>query len=552
MAESLGSLLDSGYSGGFVWDLRNYFDTSQNNSNLLYGWREGGDYGQLGDPNDNSPPTTGPYVAYPGYYALQLASKIIESGGQVVSAASNYSDLDVYAVKEASGDLDLLVINVNPAASLTEQFDLTGFQPGGSAQVWQYGETQDTAQSQSTTGASALASSSTSLSLSGSNFSYTFPAYSMTVLNLVPVAPTVATAAAAAPSTVTGTTTALSVLGADDGGDGGSSNLTYTWGTTGTPPAAVSFSANASNAAKNTTATFSKAGSYSILATITDPAGLSATSSVTVTVNQTLTSISTTLQPAATTAFDQFGNPMANQSAFDGGSGTISASLALGNNVTVLPAADSQLIISGGISGTGGLTIDAQGTVVLKGTNSYTGGTTVLAGTLILTNPAAIAAGTSLTIGAGGNPWLRLALGRDFVCGGRGCGCTGPDRQFGECNCCIQQRFRGGFHGSVYCGLQRYERETAVPRATSMVSSSPSTHFRPKLLLKQVSSKSAAAGKSGKPAVEQVVGSSTATRIAGDPVWLWQAANSSDTLDQRHKKDVAILALEAVFTRYGQ
>ena len=186
VAESLGSLLDSGYSGGFVWDLRNGWDTGENNSNLLYGWREGGDYGQLGDPNSNSPPATGPYVAYPGYYALQLASKIIQSGGQVVSATSNYSDLDVYAVMESSGDLDLLVINVNPAASLTEQFDLTGFQPGGPAQVWQYGETQDTAQSQSATGASALANASTSVSLSGSNFSYTFPAYSMTVLDLSP------------------------------------------------------------------------------------------------------------------------------------------------------------------------------------------------------------------------------------------------------------------------------------------------------------------------------------------------------------------------------
>ncbi len=186
VAESLGGLLDSGYSGGFVWDLRNYYDTSQNNSNLLYGWREGGDYGQLGDPNTNSPPATGPYVAYSGYYALQLASKIITAGGEVVSATSNYSDLNVYAVKESSGDLALLVINANPAAALTEQFDLTGFQPGGAAQVWQYGETQDTAQSQSRTGASALASASTIVRLSGSDFSYAFPAYSMTVLDLTP------------------------------------------------------------------------------------------------------------------------------------------------------------------------------------------------------------------------------------------------------------------------------------------------------------------------------------------------------------------------------
>ena len=100
-------------------------------------------------------------------------------------------------------------------------------------------------------------------------------------------APTVATAASATPNPVTGTTTSLSVLGADDGGE---SNLTYTWATTGTPPAAVTFSANGTNGAKNTTATFSQAGSYSFQVTITDAGGLTATSSVNVTVNQTLTS----------------------------------------------------------------------------------------------------------------------------------------------------------------------------------------------------------------------------------------------------------------------
>src|SRR5213594_3754634 len=50
--------------------------------------------------------------------------------------------------------------------------------------------------------------------------------------------PTVATPASAAPNPVTATTTNLSVLGADDGGE---ANLTYTWATTGSPPATVSF-----------------------------------------------------------------------------------------------------------------------------------------------------------------------------------------------------------------------------------------------------------------------------------------------------------------------
>src|SRR5205085_11652464 len=115
---------------------------------------------------------------------------------------------------------------------------------------------------------------------------------------------------------VIGTTTSLSVLGADDGGE---ANLTYTWSLTGTPPASVGFSANGSNAAKNCTATFTKAGTYNFLVTISDGAN-SVTSSVAVTVNQTLTSIS--LSPAAATvnenatqqfaatALDQFGQAM--------------------------------------------------------------------------------------------------------------------------------------------------------------------------------------------------------------------------------------------------
>ena len=66
--------------------------------------------------------------------------------------------------------------------------------------------------------------------------------------------PTVVTAANA--GTVTNTSAVLSVLGAD--ATGGESNLTYTWSTTGTPPGPVIFSRNGTNAAKTTTATFSR------------------------------------------------------------------------------------------------------------------------------------------------------------------------------------------------------------------------------------------------------------------------------------------------------
>jgi len=132
-------------------------------------------------------------------------------------------------------------------------------------------------------------------------------------------APAVATPAAASAYTVTGRTTNLSVLGADDGGE---ANLTYTWATTGTPPAAVSFSSNGTNAAKNSVATFAQAGNYSLTVTISD-GSRSTTSSVNVTVNATLTSL--TVSPGTATVFaggsqqftaiakDQFGAPLAVQ-----------------------------------------------------------------------------------------------------------------------------------------------------------------------------------------------------------------------------------------------
>ena len=152
-------------------------------------------------------------------------------------------------------------------------------------------------------------------------------------------APTVVNPAAASPCAVTGVSTNLSVLGAGDAGD---ANLTYTWSVTAKPNGAANplFSANASNTAKNVTAAFSQWGSYTLLATITDTNGQSTTSSVNVSVAQTLSSIvispaSNTItiggqQQFSATGFDQFGVAMAPQPGFNwsvaSGGGTINAS----------------------------------------------------------------------------------------------------------------------------------------------------------------------------------------------------------------------------------
>ena len=157
------------------------------------------------------------------------------------------------------------------------------------------------------------------------------PVGSLSVDAKTATAPTVVNAAGASLSS-SGATASLSVLGADAQGE---STLTYTWVATSVPGGgAAKFSVNGTNAAKNDTVTFTEAGTYGFTVTIVDGAKLSITSSVKVTVAQTLTSVSlysggktlvsssTQLKVTATNqsfsalGVDQFGYPMAPQPSF--------------------------------------------------------------------------------------------------------------------------------------------------------------------------------------------------------------------------------------------
>jgi len=145
------------------------------------------------------------------------------------------------------------------------------------------------------------------------------------------LAPSITTAAFATPTTVTGSTAQLQVAATDDGGEAG---LTYTWTASGEFGTSVQFSENGTHAASATTATFAKAGAYTIAVTVRDAEGLTATSETSVTVAQTgtqltLTPTSATLAKGGTQAFsaqafDQFGVAMVTPPTFvwstDGGS----------------------------------------------------------------------------------------------------------------------------------------------------------------------------------------------------------------------------------------
>ncbi|MGD0387444.1 MAG: hypothetical protein ABSC42_00700 [Tepidisphaeraceae bacterium] len=157
-------------------------------------------------------------------------------------------------------------------------------------------------------------------------------------LTVNPARPTVAVNASATPNPVNGFTTDLSVLGADVGGE---SNLTYTWAATAQPLGSDPlFSINGTNAAKNSIVTLNEAGSYSFTCTISDGQGGTVTSSVHVSVNQTLSSITVVASPAqfvlaggelflAAVQSDQFGHLMAQQLpvawSVDSGNGKVGA-----------------------------------------------------------------------------------------------------------------------------------------------------------------------------------------------------------------------------------
>jgi glucose/arabinose dehydrogenase len=101
--------------------------------------------------------------------------------------------------------------------------------------------------------------------------------------------PTIATPAAANPNPVIqGSTTQLTVLGDDDAGE---SNLTYTWGLVGVPPAPVVFHGNGTNSAKNMSVLFTENGTYDFFVAVRDVVGQSAVSTVSVTVSSLLSDI---------------------------------------------------------------------------------------------------------------------------------------------------------------------------------------------------------------------------------------------------------------------
>jgi hypothetical protein len=158
----------------------------------------------------------------------------------------------------------------------------------------------------------------------------------------------------AAAMIVSRTAATLSVRGADDAGE---ADLDYLWSVTAGPGSAT-FSTNHGNAARTTDATFSRAGTYTLTATIRDAQGLVTRSSVDVVVEQVMSSVRVTPPatavvaggnaPLAATALDQFGQAMKTQPpiAWSTTAGSISA-----GGLFTAPAGNGAAVVSATLAG---------------------------------------------------------------------------------------------------------------------------------------------------------------------------------------------------------
>ena len=220
---------------------------------------------------------------------------------------------------------------------------------------------------------------------------------------------------------------------------------------------------------------------------------------------------------------------------------------------------------SANLSGPGSLTKNTSGTVVLSGSNSYTGGTVVNGGTLIVTAAKALPNGTSLTVGAGGifvfDPSSSAAaITSPATSGGKSMTTTAPVATNAASSSlvlvapaatAVSPSRSVATAGSA--PVANSAGDSLVPSSATVTTSPPALPLPASVAGPRTNNpgNSVFADALGTSASDRVSGKSTARRIAGNPSWLAQAANRWDNSDQQRRKDVAILVLEAVFAEYG-
>jgi hypothetical protein len=173
----------------------------------------------------------------------------------------------------------------------------------------------------------------------------------------------------------------LTVSATDDAGE---SALTYTWALVNGPGAPVSFSANGTNAAKNTTASFAATGDYQFSVTVRDAQQLAVTSSVNLRVLQAASALEVTpsvvslavgaTQVFSATLLDQFDAAMASQPSSFTWSAAGGGNISTAGLFSATTAGGPHLITatSGSFSNTSSVTVTPGSATITLGSLSQT------------------------------------------------------------------------------------------------------------------------------------------------------------------------------------
>lgn len=141
MADDYMTWLENGAANVDWWNLHDWNVYLFNNSPSLYGDANFGDYGILStglcagstcEPAADTP--------FPPYYALKMLSYLGRPGDTMVEARSDQSEITAHAIRQADGNLAILLINKDPSASCTVSFNLKGFRAIEEAGLYTYGK----------------------------------------------------------------------------------------------------------------------------------------------------------------------------------------------------------------------------------------------------------------------------------------------------------------------------------------------------------------------------------------------------------------------------
>ena len=173
MADSWARAILAGADAYAWWDLHNSTETNNNNSPVLYGWRNWGDYGIVaaGYPSGVGDPLNTPY---PTFFVAQLITRFARPGDTLIAVNCNNPMLAVYAVRTPNGKGRLLVINKMRSTPITAEIRLQGQRANGAVYWRYYSAAQDTVKSKGI--------ATRTLRISGDRIRNTFPPMSVSVL----------------------------------------------------------------------------------------------------------------------------------------------------------------------------------------------------------------------------------------------------------------------------------------------------------------------------------------------------------------------------------